>query len=69
MKNNHLNEAEFCRQNGLKVGDVLRGVEGTRVDTVRISAIGETLVLCVWNEKREASTTFSCRDWVKVENN
>jgi hypothetical protein len=66
MRNNNLNEAEFCRQNGLKIGDVLRGVEGRCVDTVRITAIGETMVLCVWNEKREASTTFSCRDWVKI---
>jgi hypothetical protein len=66
MKNNTTNDAEFCRKNGLKVGDVLLGSECGHINMVRITAIGERIVLANWDERGESTTTFSCRDWVKV---
>jgi hypothetical protein len=41
----HLSSAEICRQNGWQVGTMLRGMAERTEIYVRITAIGERLVL------------------------
>jgi hypothetical protein len=60
-------EAETVRLNGWKVGDILAGDKGYGEETIRITAIGEILVLCCWNGHHEANTTFWCREWRKIK--
>ena len=62
-------EAETVRMNGCQVGDILEAGG----DQIRITAIGEEELLCVWLDRktgeiaRESRTTLSCREWRKVE--
>lgn len=63
-------DAGTCRINGWSVGTELCGKEYGRVDRIRITAIGESLVLAravmrgnrIVNE-RECTWTLSCRRW------
>ena len=64
-------EAETCRLNGWQVGTVLVGDEGYGPEKIKITAIGESLVLAkrIENtrgeqvEYHEGTWTFSCREW------
>lgn len=60
-------EAAFVRRMGWGVGTRLIADEGYGPSTIEITAIGRDKVLCSWNGGREASTTFSFRDWQVID--
>lgn len=64
-------DAETVALNGWQVGDILEGWEGIDyryVDRIKITAIGEQYILCLWNDDKEHLTTLSCRDWYRIFN-
>ena len=67
-------EAETVQLNGWRVGDILEEGEGHGIDRIRITAIGEENIFCVWYDRKtgqpggEMHTTLSCREWRKINN-
>ena len=67
----HHASAQICRANGWKVGDILEGWDLNNLDVLRITAIGEELVLGKWqytdvSESTERLISLNFRDWHKV---
>lgn len=68
-----MTDADLCRARGWCVGDLLWGVECGRSAVIRLTAIGERLVLARAVERDgvdvdadEAHWSLSCREWVRV---
>ena len=69
-----MNAADMCRTNGWVVGDSLEGDEGHGPTRIRITAIGETVILArpthhngnPLRETYESAWTLRYRDWRKV---
>jgi hypothetical protein len=65
-------ERETCDLNGWQVGDVLEGSDRKGTDRIRITAIGESKLLCCWDYSvngqysDEHLTSLSERDWRKI---
>lgn len=66
-------EAETLKLNGWGIGDILEGEWFGRIRRVLITAVGEELFLCRWNngvdgdfDSENGSTTLSMREWKKV---
>src|SRR5690606_37146391 len=65
-------ERETCELNGWGVGTRLVGDEGYGPTVIRITAIGERMLLAVCETERhggdcpEASWTLTCREWSEV---
>lgn len=66
-----MTEADYCRRKGWGVGTVLSGERHGHVDRIRITAIGERLVLAVHVEcdgrevphRGEGPWTLTLRKW------
>lgn len=62
--------ADTCRANGWGVGTRLVGSDPKsthpRIDTVRITAIGEQRVLVVWESTKHETDLPLTREWVEV---
>ena len=68
----HPTSADICRANGWTVGDILEGTDDVSTDRIRITAIGEVLVLARWQyadlpESADRLISLDFRDWRKVE--
>ena len=64
-------EAETCALNGWHVGTIIEGDEGYGPTRIRITAIGERIILarcvsCPGKVCRESSWTLTCREWAEV---
>ena len=67
----YLASAEICRAQGWTVGTILEGWDLNNLDVLRITAIGEELVLGKWlytdvSESTERLISLNFRDWHKV---
>lgn len=72
---NQLNQADLCRANGWTVGTILEGDEGYGPYRIKITAIGETVILarrisCDGKPYLGRETIWSLArcDWKKVDN-
>lgn len=66
-----MTSAALCRRRGYRVGDVLRAgrVDSDNVAIVRITAIGETEVLGIWEQppfEGEVLWDLSFRRWRRI---
>ena len=67
----YLASAAICRAQGWTAGDILEGWDLNNLDVLRITAIGEELVLGKWlytdvSESTERLISLNFRDWHKV---
>ena len=63
--------ADICRANGWTVGDLLEGEDKVCRDRIRLTAIGEEIVIACWQfedlpESPERITRLDFHEWRKV---
>jgi hypothetical protein len=63
-----MESADLCRANGWGPGTILEGDEGRGPERIRITAVGEQVILATGLGKhdREGHWTLKMRDWRKV---
>jgi hypothetical protein len=67
--NHGLTEAQMVSRRGWKVGDVVEGDEGYGVERLRITGVGERMLIGRRDDHKsdcEGPWTLSCRCWRKV---